>query len=195
MAEGWAIRAASCGGHSRPLRTVFDAQEFDLWSLYDWNRVEHWFIPQLAVRKGWAQDHFWTICMNRWWLIFSMLEHQRWGVGTICSEKHELLSWRVISDHPWSRFSSLWSWCCSGPSSSLKSSLDFTSWIYLLGVPKHMRRWAWAYEVLQNLIQISLIFHLRCLLRTSSGYSCAKIDEIYCSGERTMNFLSEAGFL
>ena len=35
MAEGWAIRAASCGGHSRPLRTVFDAQEFDLWSLYD----------------------------------------------------------------------------------------------------------------------------------------------------------------
>lgn len=32
-------------------------------------------------------------------------------------------------------------------------------------------------------------------LRTSRGYSSTKFDEIFCPGERTMNFLSSAGFL
>ena len=31
--------------------------------------------------------------------------------------------------------------------------------------------------------------------RNAHGYTCASIDEMYCKGERTMDFLSPAGWL
>lgn len=35
----------------------------------------------------------------------------------------------------------------------------------------------------------------QCCLRSEAGYKCATIDVEYCPGERTMDFLSPAGFL